>query len=81
MEDKYRNRTYRDYRLLIEIQYHNQEKIEILTTDVLSGNFLLARIVQNQQARYLVMDNKDMDTLMKYVDPDITTWEWAQPYI
>lgn len=81
LEDKYRNRTYRDYRLLIEIQYHNQEKIEILTTDVLSGNFLLARIVQNQQARYLVMDNKDMDTLMKYVDPDITTWEWARPYI
>ena len=81
LEDKYENRTYRDYRLLIEIQYHNQEKIEILTTDVLSGNFLLAKIIQNHQARYLVMDNKDMDTLMKYIDPDITTWEWARPYI
>ena len=81
LEDKYRNRTYRDYRLLIEIQYHNQEKVEILTTQVLSVNFLLARIVQNQQSHYLVMDNKDMDMLMKYVDPKITTWEWARPYI
>jgi len=27
------------------------------------------------------MDNKDMDILMKYVDPEIITWEWARPYI
>ena len=81
LEDKYQNRRYRDYRLLIEIQYHNQEKVEILTTDVLYGNFLLAKIVQNRRSQYVVMDNKDMDILMKYVDPEIITWEWARPYI
>ena len=81
LEDKYQNRRYRDYRLLIEIQYHNQEKVEILTTDVLYGNFLLAKIVQNRRSHYVVMDNKDMDILMKYVDPEIITWEWARPYI
>lgn len=81
LEDKYQNRRYRDYRLLIEIQYHNQEKVEILTTDVLYGNFLLAKIVQNRRSHYVVMDNKDMDILMKYVDPEIITWKWARPYI
>ena len=81
LEDKYQNRSYRDYRLLIEIQYHNQEKVEILTTDVLYGNFLLAKIVQNRRSHYVVMDNKDMDILMKYVDPAIITWKWARPYI
>lgn len=82
LENKYGGGlSYRDYRLLIEIHYHNQEKVEILTTDVLAGNFLLAKVVQNQQSHYLVMNNKDMDTLMKYVDPEMITWEWARPYI
>lgn len=81
LEGKYRTWVYRDYRLLIEIEYRNREMVEILTTPVFRGNFLLANIIQNQRSHYLILDTKGVDALMKYIDPEITMWEWVRPYI
>lgn len=78
LENKYGTKAYHHYSLLIEIQYQDREKVQIATTHVLADNFLLAKIVPNQQSHYVVMDNQDMDRLMKYVDAELTTWEWAR---
>lgn len=69
-----------DYRLLIEIQYHNQEKVEVLTSQVMHGHILWGAVVKNHQTHYILMDNKDMDTLINYVDPEMVPWVVLRPY-
>lgn len=80
-KSKYENQSLYDYRLLIEIQYTDKNIIQIITAEVSSGNILWGKVVKNQQSYYLIMDNQDMDKLMYYIDPEMTTWHFARPYI
>ena len=58
-----------DFRLLIEIEYKNKEKLIILSTEYLKGGLLLCKVIQLNETGYFLMTIKDMDTIINSIDP------------